>query len=77
MIGLCKQWDNDRNGERFTLTLQDPAERTPGYRGDTFSDLTEDDIREMLGLIGESDAFADRLLQNARAEFRATQHQST
>jgi hypothetical protein len=76
MIGVRKHRNNDGNGERFTLTVQDPSARNPGYRSD-FADLTENEIREMLGLIGEPDAVADRLLQNARAEFRATQHQST
>jgi hypothetical protein len=69
MISLYRDPDDEIDGERFTLTMHDPAERNTGYGSDTFSDLTEDAVREMLSIIGLSEAYADRLLQIARAEF--------
>ena len=75
MIGLLKDSHDQTNGERFTLTVQDPVDRTSGYATDSFPNLTEHGVRELLQLV-ESDAFANRLLQNARAQFRAGQQQS-
>ena len=72
MIGLSQHGDSKETGERFTLTMLDPAEQTSGYRSE-FPDLTEDAVREMLRIIGESDEVVDRLLLNARAECHAPQ----
>jgi hypothetical protein len=77
MIGLGKDTHDERNGERFTLTMHDPGGHKPGYGTDRFADLTEDAIREMLRTIGESEDFADRLLQKARADFLGRQRQTT
>ena len=71
MISLRKDSEDERNGERFTLTMQDVQE--PGHTGDWFANLTEDDVRMTLRTTGHPDALADGLLQNARAEFLARQ----
>ena len=76
MIGLRKDSHDQTNGERFTLTIQDPVDRTSGYATDSFPNLTEHGVRELLQIV-ESDAFTDRLLQSARADFRTGQQQST
>ena len=65
MIGLLKDAHDQTNGERFTLRTQDPVS---GYAPDSFPNLTEQGVRELLQLI-DSDALADRLLQRARADF--------
>jgi hypothetical protein len=77
MIGLRKDSDDTANGERFTLTMEDPVDRKPAYATDSFPNLTEDAVREMLRTIEDSDAYAERLLQHARADFLARQQQST
>ena len=74
MIGLLKDSHDQTNGERFTLTIQDPVDRTSGYATDSFPNLTEHGVRELLQLI-ESDACADRRIQNARVDFRAGQQE--
>ena len=75
MIALRKDSDDPAHGERFTLMVRDPEvlqEKT-----ETISDLTEAALRDTLHTMRQTNAYADRLLQNARADYLARQQQVT
>jgi hypothetical protein len=74
-IALRKDSDDQAHGERFTLMIRDT--KVMDQKPETIADLTEAALRDTLHTMRQTNAYADRLLQNARADYLARQQQIT